>query len=196
MPSWARQLPTRHGERYSCQSTQLFDATETLSRWDFVSFMRGIFYKELSVQDFLKIVYRATLHRFFGWEAPGSLGGPEGKKSKGNLNLQADDWVDVKNVAEIQATLNPGGINCGVAFRPSMAEAIGGRYQVAFPVQKIILEQSGKMVHLINTVALKGVVCQGVCAANCPRAEYLYWRESWLRRVDAGAEAEHSDNPH
>ena len=196
MPSWARQLPTRHGERYSCQSTQLFDATETLSRWDFVSFMREIFYKELSVQDFLKIVYRATLHRFFGWEAPGSLVGPEGKKSKGNLNLQAGDWVDVKNAAEIQATLNPGGINCGLAFRPSMAEAIGGRYQVASPVQKIILEQSGKMVHLINTVALKGVVCQGVCAANCPRAEYLYWRESWLRRVDAGAEAEHSDNPH
>jgi hypothetical protein len=43
---------------------------------------------------------------------------------------------------------------------------------------------------------LKGVVCQGVCAANCPRAEYLYWRESWLRRVDAGAQAEHSEHPH
>lgn len=122
--------------------------------------------------------------------------GPEGRKCKGNLNLQAGDWVNVKNAGKIQATLNPGGINCGLAFRPSMAEAIGGRYQVAFPVQKIILEQSGKMVHLTNTVALKGVVCQGVCAANCPRAEYLYWRESWLRRVDAGAEPEHSENPH
>jgi len=65
-----------------------------------------------------------------------------------------------------------------------MSRAIGGRYQVEFPVQKIILEQSGKMVRLTNTVALKGVVCEGVCVNNCPRAEYLYWRESWLRRVD------------
>jgi hypothetical protein len=191
MPPWASQLPTRRDGLYSCQSTQLFDATEALSRWNLVPFMREIFHKELSVQDFLKIVYRAAVHRFLGWQGPGSLAGPEGSKCKGNLNLQAGEWVHVRNAAEIQATLDPAGINCGLAFRPSMAAAIGGRYQVAFPVQKIILEQTGKMVHLTHTVALKGVVCQGVCAANCPRAEYLYWRESWLRRVDAGAEAEH-----
>jgi hypothetical protein len=193
MPPWVRQLPTRHDGLYSCQSTQLFDATETLSRWSFVPFMREIFHKELSIQDFLKIVYRAAVHRFFGRKAPGILVGTEGRKFKGSLNLQAGEWVNVKNAEEIQANLNPEGSNCGLAFRPNMAEAIGGRYQVAFPVQKIILEQSGKMVHLTNTVALKGVVCQGVCAANCPRAEYLYWRESWLRRVDAGAEAERSE---
>jgi hypothetical protein len=169
------------------------EATETLSRWNFVPFIREIFNKELSVQDFLKIVYQAAVHRFLGRKAPGSLVGPEGRKSKGNLNLQAGEWVTVKNAEEIGATLNPDGINCGLAFRPNMAEAIGGRYQVAFPVQKIILEQTGKMVHLANTVALKGVVCQGVCAANCPRAEYLYWRESWLRRVDTGVEAEHPE---
>jgi hypothetical protein len=40
------------------------------------------------------------------------------------------------------------------------------------------------MVQLTNTVALEGVVCQGLCAKNCPRANYLYWRESWLRRVE------------
>ena len=194
MPAWARQLPTRQNGLYTCQSTQLFDATETLSRWNFAPFMREIFYRELSVQDFLKIVYRAAAHRFLGRKDPGSLAGPEGRKSRGNLDLRAGEWVDVRHAAEIQATLNPAGINCGLAFRPSMAAAIGGRYQVAFPVQKIILEQSGKMIRLTNTVALKGVVCQGVCAANCPRAEYLYWRESWLRRVDAGAEAEHPES--
>jgi hypothetical protein len=193
MPLWVRQLPTRHDGLYSCQSTHLLDATEALSRWNFIPFMRELFNKELSIKDFLKIVYRTATHRFLGRKPPGSLAGPEGKKSRGDLNLRAGEWVEVKNAKEIEATLNPDGINCGMAFRPAMAEAIGGRYQVAFPVQKIILEQSGKMVHLTNTVALKGVVCQGVCAANCPRAEYLYWRESWLRRVDAGAEAEHPE---
>jgi hypothetical protein len=188
---WISELPTRQLGLYSCQSTELFGATEPLSRWSFVPFMREIVHGELSVKGFLKIAYRATVHRLFRWKDPGRLVGPEGRKFKGNLNLQAGEWVDVKNAEEIQATLNPEGINCGLAFRPTMAEAIGGRYQVAFPVQKIILEQTGKMVHLTNTVALKGVVCQGTCAANCPRAEYLYWRESWLRRVDADAEAEH-----
>lgn len=190
---WIRQLPTRLDGLYSCQSTQLFDATEALSRWNVVPFMREILHKELSLRGFLKIVYRAATHRFFGWTDPGSLTGPEGRQFKGNLNLQAGEWVEVKNAAEIQAMLNPAGSNCGLAFRPNMAEAIGGRYQVAFPVGKIILEQTGKMVHLTNTVALKGVVCQGACAANCPRAEYLYWRESWLRRLDAGAATEHPE---
>jgi hypothetical protein len=193
MPPWARQLPTRRNELYTCQSTQLLDATEPLSRWNFIPFMREILHKELSAQDFLKIVYRAAVHRFLGWKAFGSLAGTEGSTFRGNLDLQSGEWVDVKNAEEIQATLNPEGMNCGLAFRPTMTGAIGGRYQVAFPVKQIILEQSGKMVHLTNTVALKGVVCQGVCAANCPRAEYLYWRESWLRRVDAGADAEHTD---
>lgn len=119
------------------------------------------------------------------------LGRIRGKKTKGDLNLQAGEWVDVKKSEEIQVFLNADGSNCGLFFQPTMVEAIGKRYQVESPVQKIILEQTGKMVHLSNTVALKGVICQGVCANNCPRSEYLYWRESWLRRADvavAGAE--------
>ena len=85
-------------------------------------------------------------------------------------------------------------------MRPGVQAGHGGDNRRTFPdrisIQNFMFEQSGKMVHWPHTVALKGVVCQGVCAANCPRAEYLYWRESWLRRVDAGAEPEHSENPH
>lgn len=182
---WLGQLPTRQNDRYSCQSTELYDATLALSRWDLTPFIREIFHRELSVHGFLQIVLRTVLHRLFGWRESGTLVGSQGKKLKGDLNLQAGEWVDVKKSEEIQAFLNSDGSNCGLFFKPSMFEAIGGRYQVEFPVQKIILEQTGKMVRLTNTVALKGVVCQGVCANNCPRSEYLYWRESWLRRADA-----------
>ena len=65
-----------------------------------------------------------------------------------------------------------------------MLEHCGRRYRVAFPIRQIIFEQTSKMVQLNNTVALDGVVCQGLCAENCPRANYFYWRESWLRRVE------------
>ena len=60
----------------------------------------------------------------------------------------------------------------------------GAVRQVDFPVQRIIHEETGRMIHLKNTVGLKGVTCQGRCARNCARANTLYWRESWLERVD------------
>lgn len=182
--AWLGKLPTRQDDRYSCQSTELYAATQELSRWDLTPFIREIFHGELSVREFLQIILRTALHRLFGERESETLVGSQGKKLKGDLNLQAGEWVDVKKSEEIQAFLNSDGSNCGLFFKPTMFEAIGGRYQVEFPVQKIILEQTGKMVRLTNTVALKGVVCQGVCANNCPRSEYLYWRESWLRRAD------------
>ena len=64
-----------------------------------------------------------------------------------------------------------------------MARHCGRRYRVAAPVRSIIAEESGKMVQLSNTVILEGLVCQGICFHNCPRANYLYWREIWLKRV-------------
>ena len=64
-----------------------------------------------------------------------------------------------------------------------MIDFIGGRFQVEFPIRRIILEETGKMVPLANTVALKGVSCAGLCAKNCPRNNTLYWREAWLKRA-------------
>jgi hypothetical protein len=65
-----------------------------------------------------------------------------------------------------------------------MIPALGRRHQVLHPVRRIILEQDGRMVHMTNTVALDGVVCEGNCVNQCPRAEYLFWRESWLDHAD------------
>lgn len=183
--TWLNQLPTRRDGRYFCQSTELYTATRELSRWGIAPFIREILHGELSLHEFLKIILRTVRHRFFGWEEPGYLVGPQGKKNKGDLNLRAGEWVDVKSSEEIREFLDSKGSNCGLFFKPTMSDALGGRYQVEFPVKKIILEQNGKMVNLTNTVALKGVICQGVCVNNCPRSEYLYWRESWLRRADA-----------
>ena len=40
------------------------------------------------------------------------------------------------------------------------------------------------MIRLANTVVLKGVTCRGLCMKNCPRSNYLWWREIWLRRAE------------
>ena len=181
---WLSQLPTRQGERYLCQSTELYAATTNLSRWNVSQFFVEMFRGELSLREFYQIFFRTALTRFLRLREFGLLVGTAGKKSKGDLNLQPGEWIDVKKPDEIEAALDAGSKNCGLSYVPSMSEYVGGRYQVEFPVQKIILEQTGNMVNLTNTVALKGVNCQGVCVKNCPRNSNLYWRESWLRRVE------------
>jgi hypothetical protein len=179
-----QSLITRRADRYVCQATELLDATAgEISRWDARPFVREVLHGELTVKGFLAIAARAILNRCFRWGRT-VLAGTSGKKRRGNLGLRQGEWVKVKSSSEIREQLDPNGNNCGLAFRPTMTVAIGGRYQVAFPIRKIITEKTGKMVDLKNTVVLKGITCQGLCAANCPRSEYLYWRESWLDRTD------------
>jgi hypothetical protein len=52
-------------------------------------------------------------------------------------------------------------------------------------VERIIDEQKGKMVRLDRTVVLDQVFCGGLCNKACPRKNPLFWRESWLERVEA-----------
>ena len=51
-------------------------------------------------------------------------------------------------------------------------------------VDKIIVDGTGEMRQLRNTVFLEGSLCGCACVAfgGCPRGEFAYWREIWLRR--------------
>ena len=52
----------------------------------------------------------------------------------------------------------------------------------------MISEATGEMRKVEGTVYLDGNLC--MCAwsvGGCPRQEYCYWREVWLKRVDPGA---------
>lgn len=180
---WAMRFPTQTGDIYHCQSTELLAATSPLSRWSIAPFMAEIRHGELALLDFVRIVVRTLLHRFLGVTLDRKLAGTCVHSSRGDLNLREGELVVVKQADEIEAFLDRRGGNCGLGFQPTMNRAIGKRFEVAFPIHRIILEQTGKMVHLKNTVVLKGMTCGGVCAANCPRGEHLFWRESWLRRV-------------
>jgi hypothetical protein len=183
-----RRLPTRDGARYACQSTALKSATTPLHRWDVRPLLREILARELSLSDFVRILYRTLRRRASGGNPERQLIGVPGQKSRGSLELRRDEWVTLKPIHELRNNLDEKGRNCGLGFPPTMHHAIGRTYRVAFPVRQIILEQTGMMVKLSNTVALDGLLCEGVDVANCPRGEYLYCRESWLRRTAASAD--------
>lgn len=182
-----RRLPTRDGVRYTCQSTALESATTALHRWDVRPLLREILARELSLSDFVRILFRTLRRRANGGGTERQIVGVPGQKSRGSLDLRRDEWVALKPIDELRKQLDEHGRNCGLNFPPTMHQAIGRSYQVAFPVRQIILEQTGMMVKLSNTVALDGLLCEGVEVANCPRGEYLYCRESWLKRTGVRA---------
>jgi hypothetical protein len=64
-----------------------------------------------------------------------------------------------------------------------MVNLCGREYRVLSRVDRIILEEAGKMRDLHNTVLLEGGTCDGRYHRGCPRNSYLLCREIWLRRV-------------
>jgi hypothetical protein len=182
----APQLPTTKGDRFYCQSTELARATGELSHGKLRHYLHDLRIGEMRPRRFIYLLWRALANR--AWKLLRGRGyydvsGQQSKTFTAELNLQAGELVEIKSAAEIEATLDAKGRNRGLSFEPEMALHCGRRYRVAAPLHTIIAEDSGKMVQLTNTVILEGLVCQGICLVNCPRANYFYWREIWLKRV-------------
>jgi len=180
------QLPTTQGDRFYCQSTELAGATSDLPPGKLRHFLHDLRAGEITLRRFAYILWLALTNRV--WRLLHGRGfyqltGQQKQTLSAELNLQPGELVEIKSPAEIEATLDAQGRNRGLSFEPEMALHCGRRYRVATPVRNIIAEESGKMVKLSNTVILDGLICQGICVKNCPRSNYFYWREIWLKRV-------------
>jgi hypothetical protein len=180
------QLPTTSGDLYYCQSTELAGATGEFTLGKLQTYLHDLRLGELSWRRFGYLLWLALTNRV--WRLLHGRGfyqitGEQKKTLSEELNLQPGELVEIKSPAEIEATLDAKGRNRGLSFEPEMALHCGRRYRVATPVRSIIAEENGKMVQLSNTVILEGLVCEGICVKNCPRANFLYWREIWLKRV-------------
>jgi len=114
---------------------------------------------------------------------------PAGQKTpKGTpLNLQPGEFVRIKTHDEILKTINNDNKNRGLLFSQELVPYCGQIARVHSRVSRIIDEQSRKMLTFGNDcIILENVVCRGRYNAgltNCPRANYSYWRELWLERV-------------
>jgi hypothetical protein len=97
------------------------------------------------------------------------------------LNLQPGEIVEVKSEREIQATLDERGRHRGLLWMPGMAKFCGKRYAVHKRVERIMLESTGQLRKIRNTVLLENVMCEDLY--GCDRSCFHYWREAWLRRV-------------
>jgi hypothetical protein len=181
-------LPTTRDERFYCQSTELAGATFPLPRGDLRYYLHDLRAGEVTPAKFLHFFWLKCVsflwRRLFKREYCCAPAGQQTKTGSAELDLQHGELVEVKSMSEIRATLDSQGRNRGLSFEFEMRRFSGRRLRVLAPVQSIVVETSGKRAELSNTVVLEGAICQGTCANNCPRANYFYWREIWLKRVN------------
>jgi hypothetical protein len=128
------------------------------------------------------------LKRIFSRNAESSQLTAVSKPSGAPLNLQPGEWVEVKSFDEIQATLNSFNKLRGLGFAPDQKHFCGKRFRVTGRVERMILEWTGELKKLSDTVALDAAHCDGGLCRACPRNCYFLWREDWLKRVDGPLE--------
>lgn len=100
------------------------------------------------------------------------------------LDLQPGELVQVKALEEIVKTLDAKGRHRGLVFTPEMRQHCGKQFRVYKRLELMFDEYHKSQRRLKNTVLLENNFCTGA-GLGCDRSCFLYWREVWLRRVDA-----------
>ncbi len=177
-------------ETFMCQATEVANATTPLLDapwWDIRQYGPDVRSGNVApgyvALVMSKLVARSLRNRL-------SMGRSRRKRAPGDvvsrdpLNLQPGDRVQVRSREEIEATLGPANLNRGLSFTEEMVRYCGGEFSVLRRVDRIIHEQTGKMLTLRDCIVLDGATCQGDFHAFCQRNVYVYWREAWLRKLD------------
>jgi len=99
-------------------------------------------------------------------------------------DLRVGDFVEVRSLAEIRATLDATGQLDGLPFMPEMIQSVGKRFRVEKVAHKTC-DSIGTygLRHLTDAVHLE-TRCDGSAHDGCQAACLLFWRRAWLKRVD------------
>jgi len=180
-------FPTLQGERYFCQSTNIHLASfEPRPLSKAVLLLSEVLHHNQKPLEFIRnllLFFAAKVFHLNLYTHCKRLVGNNLVTPADSLNLQPKDRVRVKSAEEIKMTLDPQGGNRGLLFTPDMYYFCGREFAVKERLDKMILENSGKMISIQNTVLLENVVCVGRCKYSCVRNLYHFWREAWLERV-------------
>lgn len=196
---------------YVCQTTALYDATTLLHWWDARQYVRDVSTGNHSAWHMFKLLVFAGYRKLVGFgvgygllvrafnafqrargSKPFPLGSgtiPDGEPTPLEvLDLRPGEWVEVKPVEQILQTITRSGFNRGMRYDMEMSKYAGERHRVQMRVDRLINEQTGKMMQMKSAcIQLEEVFCRAECTdrrLGCPRASNTYWREIWLRRVD------------
>jgi hypothetical protein len=103
-----------------------------------------------------------------------------------NTKLYPQDLVEVKTPLEIAQTLDAAGASDHLPFMPEMVKFCGQRFRISKRVLTICFSGPGSTrgFRADDVVTLEGVRCSGVAHDDCDKACMIFWRETWLRKVE------------
>jgi hypothetical protein len=170
---------------YFCQASEILNATKQLSKWG--RFGKSVSEVRAGNCSAWQMAQRIGIWLY--WRIRRSLLGEYARGSQKStpmesLHLQRGEPVEVKSIDRIAETLNEKAYNRGLYFGPGMGTLCGQQHRVERKIEKIIVDGTGEMRQLRNTVYLEDSPCECAYVAfgGCPRGEFAYWREIWLRR--------------
>ncbi len=192
------------GEKaYRCQATEVTNASAPLPgwrpdqywrdvrNWGLAKVLRGLLSESFNfVQDVTRrlvkhgLMPRRLLFRE-GRFYPFLVGRLEkSPPAPAPLDLQPGDRVRIKSRAEIVNTIDRTNRNRGLTFDVEMLPYCGQTARVEARVNRLIDEQTGKMIRIrSDCLILKDVVCRADFHRFCTKATYPYWREAWLEKI-------------
>jgi hypothetical protein len=105
------------------------------------------------------------------------------------------DWVEIRPLAEIMATLDASGALEAMPFMPEMVPYAGRRFQIVKSAHKTCdptgsceLRRMPDAVHLATR-------CDGAAHDGCEARCLLFWKKAWLKPVNGPAAGEASLEP-
>jgi hypothetical protein len=112
--------------------------------------------------------------------------------------LRAGDRVALRSPDEILRTLDDNGTLDSLPFMPEMLDSYGATLRVQYRAEKTCVDvgpniyPDRRFVH--GDVVVLGERCDGRSHDGCKRGCKIFWKESWLRRVEPG-ETVHPPSP-
>jgi hypothetical protein len=154
--------------------------------WGLLKVIRTLVIDVFNRVQFLSRRYLPRSLWFHGGQSYPFIAGSlqKGQTPSAELNLRPGDLVRIKSKEEIVATLDHTNHNRGLSFDSEMVKYCGRIATVRARVERLIDEESGKMIHIkSDCIILEGVTCTADYHRLCPRGIYPYWREIWLEKV-------------
>lgn len=205
----SRRSPDADGnERYRCQATELERAAPVpVPVFDIGQYIDDVRTGNAGVWASLRVFAIAVYNRLQGKTANwprwlrvrggrrfGDVEGAPGPTPIRRTDLQPGELVRIKSRAEIAETVNTERKNRGLGIDAEMIRHCGKHATVAWRVERIIDEVSGRMLEMREPgIVLHKILCDGAFTRNCPREITPYWREIWLERIDTPPAAPRSE---
>jgi hypothetical protein len=173
--------------KFFCQSSEILNASRPLPWWNAKQYLWDLTYNRVPILLFARSLFIAVYNKLASRARLRTWGAVIGSETTTNghlpLNLQPGEFVRVKPLSQIQATLDADGKHENLLFGAPMTKFCGQVLRVRERVENIVLEATQRQRKIKHTVLLEGATCDGVCHRLCPRQSLLFWRECWLERV-------------